>query len=136
MVQTSKPASQLWRFVRLFGITFGATLLSSANASAFNSHIGLKAELAAVVSAAVAALEVAYRAVAPVTGESRLMTLLVAVRDTYRSLGKPAAAAAPAEKPGADITMTPLQQPVPGTPSAPLDSIRPVNTPEPIPPAA
>lgn len=55
---TSTTLSHLWRFARLFGLTFGGSLLANL------SHLP-STDKTAILGAAVAAVEVAYRKTVP-----------------------------------------------------------------------
>lgn len=84
-MKTSPTSQHVWRFVRLFAVTFGAAVLASLNATGIHGATSSKTVLSLVLAGAVAAVETLYRAVSP-AGQSRVLTLLAAVQTAYKSL--------------------------------------------------
>ena len=84
-MKTSKTSQHIWRFVRIFAVTFGAALLTSAQATGIHGALTSKAVLSAVLGAAVAVVETLYRAISP-AGQSRILTAVAAVQQAYKSL--------------------------------------------------
>lgn len=85
-MKVNKTLSQIWRFIRLYGFSFGAVLVTVTQATAFKAALGQKVQLAAVIAAVVPALEVAYRKVVPAREQSKLLAMISAAKKAYTSV--------------------------------------------------